>query len=145
MIINCLPRHKYIFYETCMIYATFRVFFIWNIFLSNFYSKSVRNFILNKISHEKFQSDKSSRFFMVEIDRLLIRHFTWDNIFHTFTNKTSIKKCITLKNKICLNKLKYLFKSTKFPTLKVFYCWKRFVNDNMLSIQDCSVFDSSVC
>ena len=33
------------------------------------FSRNVENLISNKISHEKFKSDKNYRFFMVEIER----------------------------------------------------------------------------
>ena len=40
----------------------FFVFFFYKFLLSNFFSESVENIILNKLSHEKFESDKGYRF-----------------------------------------------------------------------------------
>ena len=49
----------------------FFVLIIWNIL-----SESVENFILNKMSYEKFQLDKNYRIFMVGIGRKILIVFS---------------------------------------------------------------------
>ena len=55
----------------------FLVFFHFQYFLSCFFTKSVENFILNKMSRDKFQSDENYRFFMIDNKRQILVVFSY--------------------------------------------------------------------
>ena len=48
------------------------VSFIYTFFYRVFLSEGVEYFILNKMSHQEFESDQYYRFFMVRIDRQIV-------------------------------------------------------------------------